>query len=208
MLRTVLASIALALTGYAGAAWLTHDFQAWTAEGGRRLEVALAPVAAPAVAIDGPGLPAQPLPQLLADGRSVTVVDFFYTRCETVCLSLGSTFQQLQAALQAETEPSGVRLLSVSFDPRDTTADLRAYAARLKADPRHWRFVRGANDAQTRALLQAFQVVVVPAGRGDFEHNAALLVVDQRGRLVRVFDIAERELALNYARHLAGRGAS
>jgi len=208
MLRTVLASIALALTGYAGAAWLTHGFQAWTAEGGRRLEVALAPVAAPAVAIDGPGLPAQPLPQVLADGRSVTVVDFFYTRCETVCLSLGSTFQQLQAALQAEAAPSGVRLLSVSFDPRDSTADLRAYAARLKADPKHWRFVRGADDAQTRTLLQAFQVVVVPAGRGDFEHNAALLVVDQRGQLVRVFDIAEQELALNYARHLAGRGAS
>jgi len=208
MLRTALLCVLLALAGYAGAAWLTHDFQAWTAEGSRRLEVALAPVAAPAVAIDGPGTPAQPLSQLLGDGRAVTVVDFFYTRCQTVCLSLGSSFQQLQAALQAETAPSGVRLLSVSFDPRDTPADLGAYAARLRADPRHWRFVRGADDAQTRALLRAFQVVVVPDGRGDFEHNAALLVVDQRGRLVRVFDIAEQELALNYARHLAGRGAS
>ncbi len=207
MLRTALACVALALAGYASAAWLTHDFQAWTAEGARRLDVALAPVAAPPVPVEGPATPARPLPQLLGDGRSVTVVDFFYTRCETICLSLGSTFQQLQAALQAEATPSGVQLLSVSLDPRDTSADLRAYAARMRADAKHWRFVRAADAARTQALLDAFQVVVVPDGRGDFEHNAALLVVDRRGRLVRIFDIAEQELALNYARHLAAAGS-
>ena len=93
MLRTALLCAALALGGYAGAAWLTHDFQAWTAEGARRLEVALAPVPAPAVPVQGPGLAPQPLAQLLADGESVTIVDFFYTHCVTVCLSLGGAFQ-------------------------------------------------------------------------------------------------------------------
>ncbi|MBL8364251.1 MAG: SCO family protein, partial [Comamonas sp.] len=33
--------------------------------------------------------------------------------------------------------------------------------------------------------------------------NAALLVFDARGRMVRVFDVAEQQLALDYARHLA-----
>lgn len=205
MLRTVLACLAVAFGGWAGAAWLTHDFQAWTAEGSRRLQVALAPVAAPAVVVEGPATPAQLLPQVLGDGQGVTVVDFFYTRCETICLSLGSTFQQLQAALQADA--AGVRLLSVSFDARDTAADLQRYAARMKADPRHWRFVRAADERPTQALLDAFQVTVVPNGR-DFEHNAALLVVDRHGRLVRVFDIAEQELAFNYARHLAQQGGA
>ena len=55
MFRTALACAALALGGYASAAWLTHDFQVWTAEGARRLEVALAPVAAPPVTVEGPG---------------------------------------------------------------------------------------------------------------------------------------------------------
>ena len=41
MLKTALASASLALSGYACAAWLTHDFQVWTAEGARRIEVAL-----------------------------------------------------------------------------------------------------------------------------------------------------------------------
>jgi protein SCO1 len=47
---------------------------------------------------------------------------------------------------------------------------------------------------------------VVPAGNGDLEHNAALLVVDRHGRLVRIFDLAEQQLALDYARHLAVGG--
>ncbi|NKE67930.1 SCO family protein [Ramlibacter sp. RBP-2] len=207
MLRTALLCTALAIGGYASAAWLTHDFQAWTAEGARRLEVALSPVATPPVLVEGPATPARSLAQVVGDGQSVTIVDFIYTRCETVCLSLGSTFQQMQAALQAD-PGANVRLLSVSFDPRDSSADLQAYAGRMRADAKHWRFVRGVDERQTRALLSAFQVVVVPDGRGDFEHNAALLVVDPRGRLVRVFDIAEQELALNYARHLAAQGSS
>lgn len=212
MLRTAFLCAALALGGYASAAWLTHDFQVWTAEGARRLEVALSPVAAPPVDIEGPGVAAQSLPQLLADGRSVTIVDFVYTRCQTVCLSLGSVFQQMQAALQAArtTDPAAarVKLLSISFDgQRDGVDDLRAYASRLRADPQLWRFVRVADTDQTRRLLAAFQVVVVPDGRGDFEHNAALLVVDRHGRLLRVFDYSQQQLARDYARHLAGSGS-
>ena len=206
MIRTALACAALALAGYASAAWITHDFQVWTAEGARRLEVALVPVPAPALAVETADAPPVRLPQLLADGHSVTIVEFFYTRCQTVCLSLGATFQQYQAALQADPR-AAVKLLSISFDPRDDTADLRKYAARMHADPARWRFARAADPAQLHALLSAFEVTVVPAGHGDFEHNAALLVVDRHGRLVRIFDLAEQQLALDYARHLAAEGS-
>lgn len=213
MLRTALASVLLALAAYASAAWLTHDFQVWTAEGARRLEVALFPVDAPPVPVDGPGLALQPLAQWLAAPRTVTVVDFIYTRCETVCLSLGGIFQQMQASLQQDRAAAlkapgegdaSVRLLSISFDgAHDTPAALQAYAARMQADPALWHFARVPDNARLQLLLRRFQVVVVPDGRGDFEHNAALLVVDARGRLVRVFDTTEPQLALDYARHLA-----
>jgi protein SCO1/2 len=79
----------------------------------------------------------------------------------------------------------------------------RAYAQGLRADPALWRFVRVPDAAQEQALLRRLGVVVVPDGRGDYEHNAALLVFDARGRMVRVFDVAEQQLALDYARHLA-----
>ena len=207
MLRTALLSALLVLAGYASAAWLTHDFQVWTAEGARRLEVALRPVDAPRVAVDGPGVAAPDLSALLAQGGGVTIADFIYTRCQSVCRSLGSSFQQLQAALQADRaagQRANVRLLSISFDgAHDHPAALRTYAQGLRADPALWRFVRVPDAAQEQALLRRLGVVVVPDGRGDYEHNAALLVFDARGRMVRVFDVAEQQLALDYARHLA-----
>ncbi|MDF2467307.1 MAG: uncharacterized protein K0Q43_5542 [Ramlibacter sp.] len=209
MFRSALLCAGLALAGYASAAWLTHDFQVWTAEGARRLEVALRPVAAPDVQVDGPGIVKQPLAGLLADGRSVTVLDFVYTRCQTVCLTLGGVMQQMQAALRqdgAMTRAAPVRLLSISFDgSHDDPPVLQRYAARLNADASLWRFVRMPEARDTQRLLDAFEVVVVPDGRGDYEHNAALLIVDPQGRLVRVFDYSEQQLALDYARHLAGQ---
>jgi protein SCO1/2 len=212
MLRTAVLSMCLALAGYGCAAWLTHDFQVWTAEGARRLDISLAPVAAPAVQVDGPGMTAQSLSAWLADGKSVTVLDFAYTRCQTVCLALGSVYQQMQATLQAAEKSDAparrVKLLTISFDGQhDTPPVLQTYAARLGADAALWRFVRVQTPDQTARLLNDFQVTVVPNGLGDFEHNAALLIIDQRGRLVRVFDYADQELALAYARDLAGASA-
>lgn len=202
MWRTAAVCVALCTAAYASAAWLTHDFQAWTAEDARRLEVALAPAPVPPVPVEGPGVAAADLRHVLAEGRGVTLVEFFYTHCETVCLAQGGSFQQMQRALQSA--PADVRLLSISFDPRrDTPADLRAYAARMQASPDVWRFVRVPDAAATERLLQALQVVVVPTSHGDFEHNAAILVIDRAGRLVRIFDLAQQQLALDYARHLA-----
>lgn len=211
MLRTVLLACLVALAGYTSAAWLTHDFQVWTAEGARRLEVAQQPVAVPPVTVEGPGIAALSLPELLAQGGGVTLVDFVYTRCQTVCLSQGSIFQQLQSDLQADRAAgagagAGVRLLSISFDgAHDTPAVLQAYARTLQADPKLWHLVRVPSNAQQQQLLLRLGVVVVPDGRGDYEHNAALLVLDAQGRLVRIFDLAEQQLALDYARHL-GKG--
>ena len=210
LLRTALASALLLLGGLSAARWLTYDFQVWTDEGARRLEVALQPVDAPRVAVDGPGVAAPDLPALLAQGGGVTIADFIYTRCQSVCLSLGSSFQQLQAALQADAEAghsANVRLLSISFDgAHDTPAVLQAYARTLQADPLVWNWVRVPDAAQQQALLQRLGVVVVPDGRGDYEHNAAFLVLDAQGRMVRVFDLAEQQLALDFARHLAQGG--
>lgn len=211
MLRTAIVCALLLLSGYSAAAWLTRDFQVWTDEGARRHEVALHPVAAPAVGVQGPDVDAATLPALLAEGGGVHIVDFFYTRCLTVCRSLGSSFQQLQSDLQADAaagQDSGVRLLSISFDgAHDDPRALQAYAVGLHAQGALWRFVRVPDAGQQQALLRRLGVVVVPNGRGDFEHNAALLVFDQRARMVRVFDLAEQQLALNYARHLARQGA-
>lgn len=212
MLRTALLSLALLLGGYGAAAWLTHDFQVWTDEGARRLEVALRPLPLPAVVVDGPGIAPTALPDLLAASGQVTIADFFYTRCKTVCLSLGGSFGEMQAALQADParqSTPGVQLLSISFDGAyDNPAILARYAQTMGAEAPRWRFARVADAQQQQQLLRGLGVVVIPDGMGDYEHNAALLIFDTQGRMVRIFDLAEQELALNYARHLAQQPAA
>lgn len=211
MLRTAALSLALLLGGYGAASWLTHDFQVWTDEGARRLEVAKRPVPAPDVPVEITGLAdlsdSISLAQLLTG--KVTVVDFFYTRCQTVCLSLAGGFAQMQEELSASDSNNdglGVQLLSISFDgSHDDMKQLNKYAGIMDADKHIWRFARTTTPDAESLLLRSLGVVVIPDGSGDYEHNAALLIFDSQGRMVRIFDLAEQTLALNYARHLAKR---
>jgi protein SCO1/2 len=208
MLRTALASLAFAVLAWLSATWLTQGFQIWTAEGARRLTVIERPVHAPAAVLAGPQMSGRDLSAWLSGPGRVTVVDFVYTRCATVCSALGSEFQRMQQTLSAG-PADGVRLLSISFDPaRDDAAHLQQYASRWAANPDIWSVATVADAAELKRLLDAFQVVVIPDRRGGYEHNAALLIVDGRGRLVRVFDYTELEAALAYARRIAKREAS
>jgi protein SCO1/2 len=213
--RTAVATLLLALLSFAATQWITHDFQVWTAEGARRLDVALHPVPAPKVGVEGPAIDAgSTLQDVLAHGGTPTIVDFMYTRCITVCTALGSVFQQLQGDILQDgvsNQAASVRLLSLSLDAEhDKPEVLAAYSALLHADSRVWRFARlaGADGRnETQALLRLYQATVIADGFGGYEHNAALLVLDPRGRLVRIFDYAEAKIALDYAMSLNGSGA-
>lgn len=208
MLRTMLACTVVVVLAYAAADRLTHGFQIWTAEGARRLETALNPVPPPRIAMAGPHIHGQTLQQVLAGKHTVTIVDFMYARCVTVCTALGTVFQQLQADFEQGVQAPGdaaLQLLSISFDPaHDNSAALARYGESLRADPRVWRFAGVARASDLQALLQHYEIKVISDGLDGYEHNAALLVVDEEGRVVRVFDYAELDITIAYARSLAG----
>jgi protein SCO1/2 len=120
------------------------------------------------------------------------LVDFVYTRCRSICSALGTGFQRLSHDLP----PSEAGLLTISFDPQaDTPAALKRYAERYRADPKVWRLARPQDEAALAALLHAFEVVVVPDTYGEFQHNAALHLIDESGRLTRIYDYDELERA-------------
>jgi protein SCO1 len=205
--RTACVSVVLAVLAYAAGSWLTLGYSVWTAEGARRLQVHRAPVPAPSISVVTPSQGTQPLAALLGPGRSVTVLSFFYTRCPSICLALGSTLQQMQQALQQPPQ-TAVRLLSLSFDPAHDSPDaLQAYSRQMRADPALWQFATPVDAAALHRLLKPFGVVVVADGRGGYDHNAALLVVNRQGQLVRIFDDTDPEAALAFARQLAGESA-
>lgn len=205
-MRTACVSLVFAALAYAAGAWLTLDFAVWTAEGARRWQVQQAPVAAPLITVRTPTQGLQPLAMRLADGHHITVMALFYTRCPSICVALGSTLQQMQQALQ-QAPDGAVQLLSVSFDPAHDGPDaLLAYSRQMRADPAYWQFATPVDAAALRSLLTPFGVVVIADGQGGFDHNAALLVINRQGQLVRIFDDTDHEAALAFAQHLARGG--
>lgn len=192
-MRTLLAVLCVALAGGTALALTTDGLRAFTSEDARRLEVSEAPVQLPVLEVLG----TDGRPVSLSDPERVTLLDFVYTRCETVCRALGSEFQQLQTEIRARGLQDRIRLLSVSFDPEhDTPAGLAAYARHQRADSAVWQFAVLANAADLPELLGHFGIVVIPDGLGGFEHNAAIHVVDQRDRLVRIMDLSNPAAAL------------
>ncbi len=180
------AAIALATVAALGAGvlwWGTDGLRAFTSEGARRLDIAAAPrLLSDAALYDQTGAQLH-----LADYRGAPIVlEFIYTTCPDICLSLGTAFEQLDRML-----PRTARLLSVSFDPADDVERLDWFAGRYGAVAPRWRVAGIADTDMRTTLLRRAGVVVVPDGYGGFVHNAGLYLVDARGRLTAVFDLED-----------------
>ncbi len=188
---------------------LTQGYEHWTFEALRRAAAARGEIQAPVVTLrDSTGATAA----LLDDpAAGAYLVDFFYTRCPSVCQALGSEFSQMQQALQRDSAPDvdahavpHVRLLSVSIDPaHDDTAALAGYGRQHSSDPQWWRIAAPTTFSGRALLLSQLGVVAVPDGFGGFVHNGDLHLLDRRGRLRQVFDYADWQRALAAARQVS-----
>lgn len=195
----------------------TGGLEHWTFESLRRARAAEGRLQAPDVTlVDSQGQTLRPWRGSPAGGAQaargkVLIVDFVFTRCATVCLSLGTAFQQMQAQLTGPAQRSdapGIELLSVSFDTaHDGPEALQAYALRHRADPARWAVAVPSSAAGNQALLRALGVVVIPDGAGGYTHNAGLHVIDVSGRLAGLYELDEWPRALDHARSLAASPA-
>ena len=200
-----LISVVLSLCAGVGVLYgLTDGFTALTAETARRQAVALTIPEVPDVQLVNQGDQRVSFRRELADDGRVAIVVFFYTRCVALCLAQGFVTERLQNAINISGLQHRIRLISISFDPRDEADDLRRYAGRMNANSSVWRFWSVPDARQRHALLALFGITVVPAPLGEFVHNAAFHVVDPEGRLRLIVDEDEPGLALQKAQQLAG----
>lgn len=187
--RSVVMTVLVAVAGI-GVLWHgTDGFASFTAEAVRRAEILRAPRRLPAAVLeDQDGRPFS-----LQDYRGkLLAVEFIYTRCMTVCRSLGLAFRQIREHVPPSMLGSKFALLSISFDTaRDDPARLKAYGDAYGADGRYWRIARLRSAADLKPLLDAFGIVVIPDGLGGFEHNAAIHLLDRDGRLAWISDIEQ-----------------
>ena len=203
LIGTFTMCLGVLVAGLAAIFHATAGGTAFTTETLRRTAVAQEPVTVSDFAVIDAQGQVQGLRSLLAQDGRVVVVDFVYTRCTTLCLALGTVFQQLQAQIVQQGLQDRVGLLSISFDPlHDAPPELAAYARRMQMQPAVWQLVSLRSEADRRRLLDSFGIMVVPAPLGEFEHNAALHVVNPQGQLVRILGLGEPAQALDMARNL------
>jgi len=187
VLRTLLASLIVASAGGAALAVATAGFQAFTSESARRIAVRAHPPEVPVVLLQThTGTRVS-----LADFRGRwLLVDFIYTRCTTLCQALGAEFAQLQDRLAVPLAQDRVALLSISFDPDyDAPPELAAYLQRSGSRGAGWIAARPVEPEGLKRLKRSFRVTVIPDAFGGYTHNAAIHIVDPRGRLVEIVDL-------------------
>jgi protein SCO1 len=129
----------------------------------------------------------------LADLRGTwLLVDFIYTRCPTLCSTLGGDFARLERQLVEPIARGKVQLLSISFDPtQDTPLQLAGYLKRFRGRDMGWEAARPVTARGLRQITAAFGVTVIPDQLGGYTHNAAIHLVDPEGRLVDIFDLGD-----------------
>ena len=195
LIRTLVATLVVLLFGI----WLfltsTFQGQALTTEALRQVELNESPKKIPSLVVVDSTNQEIELSQLSRDHR-VLIVDFVYTRCQTICLSLGSVFQVLQAKIIELGLENKIGLVSISFDPKNDDAQaLKRYENRLQMQSNVWRSYSLKNPSDRQSLLDAFGIMVIPAPLDEFEHNAALHIV--RGEyLLRIFPLESSEEVL------------
>lgn len=202
----LLASLLLVCAlGIGALAHLTQGFSALTSETARRNDVAASPRLISDVSVLTPSNAIRSLHDVLHQDGRVAIVNFIYTRCVTLCLAMGSEYQQLQQAILDEGLQDKVRLLSISFDPTDSADRLQRYSHMMKADPAVWQFVTMMPGDERQRVLDDFGIIVIPAPFDEYEHNAAYHVVTAEPRLRRIVDYGEPILALSHARQALER---
>jgi protein SCO1 len=142
----------------------------------------------------------------------VTIVNFIFTRCDTVCPITSMKMRTIQERTGDATE---IKLISISVDPEhDTVPVLADYATRWRADPSRWRFVRGDITA-VRALVERGMQIgfddlgeTTASGAPNITHSGHFVLIDQTGHIRGYYDSDDWprvERLMKHARYLVRR---
>lgn len=184
------------------AARITGGFEYWTLEEARQAQVAAGTLhVSPMELRDTVGRRNEVFSSTEAQGKTnpVFIVDFIYTRCDSVCSVLGSEFQQIQRDLAQS--PNDVQLLSISIAPGvDDTESLAQYARRFSASASTWRITAPLSQADLTKRASELGIVVIPDGQGGYVHNGDIHLINSAGRVLGIWAYEEWEQALAAAR--------
>lgn len=114
----------------------------------------------------------------------VIVLDFFFTRCPTICPKLGHAMKKLQASFPGN--DSIVQFLSISVDPKhDSVAQLKKWADKFDVNPDSWWLLTGDRDSIYDFALKEIKASVADVNVDTaFVHTENFFLLDKH-RIVR-----------------------
>ncbi len=125
--------------------------------------------------------------------NKITVVDFFFTTCPTICPVMSTNMREVQLNWVNE---STIQFLSHTVDPEtDTPKKLKRYAQRKKADLATWQFVTGSKEEIYTQGLKSYLVSTQEdaLAPGGFLHSSLFALVDKNLHLRGVYDGTNKE---------------
>ncbi len=144
-----------------------------------------------------------------------TIVDFVFTRCDSICPVVSGRMQRLQEKT-GDRKASAIKLLSISIDPEyDTPPRLAEYAKRYDADVTRWRFVTGPKAKIEDLVTTGFMTNMdregnTPSGAPAIVHRGYFLLVDADLRIRGIYESDDQQRLdelVHHARFLARTGA-
>jgi len=125
--------------------------------------------------------------------NKIYVTDFFFTRCQTICLAMAYNMRELQEYYKKDDD---IMFLSHSVTPViDSVSVLRDYADKKGVIDGKWNVVTG-DKKHIYDLARKNYFAVLDEGNGDendFIHTENFVLVDKSRRIRGVYDGTEKE---------------
>jgi protein SCO1/2 len=119
--------------------------------------------------------------QLSNSRGKLVLVTFIFTACPDVCPFLTAKFAAMQRTLEESGNNKDLLFVSITTDPqRDSSAVLKEYGARFKADFHNWKFLTGSGQNLAK-VWKTFGVNVTKTQAGDIQHTTLTTLIDHRG---------------------------
>ena len=123
----------------------------------------------------------------------IYVADFFFTRCQTICINMAYNMGELQNLYKKDTD---IMFLSHSVTPEiDSVTVLKKYADRKGVIDGKWNITTGAK-THIYELARKSYFAVLDEGNGDendFIHTEQFVLVDKEKRIRGYYDGTEKE---------------
>jgi protein SCO1/2 len=125
--------------------------------------------------------------------NKIYVADFFFTRCQTICIAMAYNMSELQEMYKEDTD---IMFLSHSVTPIiDSVSVLKEYADRKGVIDGKWNVTTGSKK-HIYELARKSYFAVLDEGNGDendFIHTEQFVLVDKEKRIRGYYDGTEKE---------------